>query len=89
MQIESKIILFTKLSVEGPLRMKEEYTEAVFETPTVDEATMPEQLKGAFGQAASTVQQLPVSVKDAVTNGLKVPLSEHLFVIYKPTHYVC
>lgn len=82
--IESKFILFTKLSVEGPLRMKEEYAEGVLETPTVDEAAIPEQLRGAFSQAATTVQQLPVPIKDAVTNGLKVPLSgtfQRLFMI--------
>lgn len=88
MQIESKFILLTKLSVEGPLRMKEEYAEGVLETPTVDEAAIPEQLRGAFSQAATTVQQLPVPIKDAVTNGLKVPLSEHLIDIFKLCRYV-
>lgn len=42
MQIESKFILSTKLSVEGPLRMKEEYVEGVLESPTVNEKTVPE-----------------------------------------------
>lgn len=82
--IESKFILSTKLSVEGPLRMKEEYAEGIFETPTIDESTIPEQLRGAFGQAATTMQQLPVPIRDVVTNGLKVPLSgsyQRLFMI--------
>ncbi|KAK1386695.1 putative plastid-lipid-associated protein 13, chloroplastic [Heracleum sosnowskyi] len=82
--IESKFILSTKLSVEGPLRMKEEYAEGIFESPTIDESTIPEQLRGAFGQVATTMQQLPVPIRDVVTNGLKVPLSgsyQRLFMI--------
>eukprot|EP00268_Persea_americana_P035636 TRINITY_DN35124_c0_g1_i1.p1 TRINITY_DN35124_c0_g1~~TRINITY_DN35124_c0_g1_i1.p1 ORF type:complete len:144 (+),score=33.18 TRINITY_DN35124_c0_g1_i1:497-928(+) len=82
--IESKFILTTKLSVEGPLRMKEEYIEGVLETPTISEAAVPEQLKGALGQAANSLQQLPPLVKDAVGNGLKIPLSgtfQRMFMI--------
>ena len=82
--LESKFILSTKLSVEGPLRMKEEYVEGIFEMPTVVEETVPEQLKGALGQAANTMQQLPVPIRDAITSGLKVPLSgtfQRLFMI--------
>lgn len=75
MQIESKIILTTKLTVEGPLRIKEEYDEVVLESPRVDEGAIPEQLKGAFSQAVSTVQQLPVPIKDVVSSGLRIPLS--------------
>ncbi|CAL5420920.1 unnamed protein product [Camellia sinensis] len=73
--IESKFVLSTQFSVEGPLRMKEEYMEGVLELPTVDEETIPEQLRGAFGQAVSTVQQLPVSIRDVMASGLKVPLT--------------
>ncbi|CAL5352017.1 unnamed protein product [Camellia sinensis] len=82
--IESKFVLSTQFSVEGPLRMKEEYMEGVLELPTVDEETIPEQLRGAFGQAVSTVQQLPVSIRDVMASGLKVPLSgtfQRLFII--------
>ncbi|KAM7530159.1 hypothetical protein LguiB_033569 [Lonicera macranthoides] len=82
--IESKFILSTKLTVEGPLRMKEEYIEGILESPMVDEANIPEQLKGAFGQAVSTVQQLPAPIKDTVARGLKVPLNgtyQRLFMI--------
>ncbi|KAJ6968025.1 plastid-lipid-associated protein 13 [Populus alba x Populus x berolinensis] len=82
--IESKFILSSKLTVEGPLRMKEEYVEGILETPTVIEETVPEQLKGAFGQALSTVQQIPVSIRDAFSSGLKIPLSstfQRLFMI--------
>lgn len=82
--IESKFILSTKLSVEGPLRMKEEYFEGVLETPSVNEASIPEQLKGAFGQVVSTAQRLPVPIRDVMASGLKIPLSgtfERLFMI--------
>ncbi|PIA48590.1 hypothetical protein AQUCO_01400878v1 [Aquilegia coerulea] len=81
--IESKFILTTKLSVEGPLRMKEESVEGVFETPKVNEEAIPEQLKGALGQAVGTLQQLPLPT-DLMTSGLKIPLGglyERLYMI--------
>lgn len=73
--IENKFIISTKYSVEGPLRMKEEYVEGEFESPKVDEEAVPEQLRGAFGQAFNTLQQLPVPIRDAVSSGMKVSLS--------------
>ncbi|KAG5063478.1 hypothetical protein AAZX31_02G163900 [Glycine max] len=82
--IENKVILSTKLSVEGPLRMKEEYVEGVLVTPTIIEERVPEQLKGALGQAANALQQLPTPIWDPVASGLKVPLSgsfQRLFMI--------
>ncbi|XP_058771320.1 probable plastid-lipid-associated protein 13, chloroplastic [Vicia villosa] len=82
--IESSIILSTKLSVEGPLRMKEEYVEGTLVSPTVLEDRVPEQLKGALGQAVNVLQQLPAPLRDALSNGLKVPLSgsfQRLFMI--------
>ncbi|KAK3030811.1 hypothetical protein RJ639_037192 [Escallonia herrerae] len=82
--IESKFVLSAKLSVEGPLRMKEEYVEGIFESPNIDEETIPEQLRGALGQAVSTAQQLPAPIRDAVASGLKVPLVgtfQRLFMI--------
>ncbi|XWS66441.1 hypothetical protein CRYUN_Cryun05aG0199400 [Craigia yunnanensis] len=82
--IESKFILSTRVSVEGPLRMKEEYVEGIFDSPTVVEEKIPEQLKGAYSQALTTVQQLPVPIRDAVANGLRVPLNgtfQRLFMI--------
>ncbi|KAJ0088055.1 hypothetical protein Patl1_32978 [Pistacia atlantica] len=84
MQIESKIIFSSKLSVEGPLRMNEEYVEGIFESPRVIEEALPEQLKGVFNQAVSTVQQLPGSIRDVVDSGLRIPLSgsfQRLFMI--------
>ena len=79
MQIESKFILSTRLSVEGPLRMKEEYVEGIIESPTVIEETVPEQLKGALGQAVNTMQQMPVPIRDAISSGLTIPISELFF----------
>ncbi|GLT77944.1 hypothetical protein SLA2020_494970 [Shorea laevis] len=82
--IESKFVLSTRLSVEGPLRMKEEYVEGILESPTIIEETLPEQLKGALGQASNTMQQLPVPIRDAITSGLTIPLggtSQRLFMI--------
>ncbi|KAK1408462.1 hypothetical protein QVD17_40256 [Tagetes erecta] len=82
--IENNLILTTKLTVEGPLRLKEEYTQGVLETPTVDEETIPQQLKGVLGQAANTLQQLPASVKDVVSGGFTIPLNgvfQRLFMI--------
>lgn len=83
MQIENNFILTTKLTVEGPLRMKEEYTEGVLETPTVNEETIPQQLKGFLGQAVSTIQQLPDPIKDAVSGGFTIPLSEFLSLLFQ------
>ncbi|XP_071720066.1 probable plastid-lipid-associated protein 13, chloroplastic [Rutidosis leptorrhynchoides] len=82
--IENNFILSTKLTVEGPLRMKEEYTEGVLETPSVDEETIPDQLKGVLGQAVNSMQQLPSPFKDVVTGGLTIPLNgafQRLFMI--------
>ncbi|KAH9737556.1 putative plastid-lipid-associated protein 13 [Citrus sinensis] len=82
--IESKFSLSTKLLVEGPLRLKEEYIEGILESPTVIEETIPEQLKGAFNQAVTTVQQLPAPIRDAISGGLRIPLSgtfQRLFMI--------
>ncbi|KAK7355105.1 hypothetical protein VNO80_14350 [Phaseolus coccineus] len=82
--IDSKVILSTKLSVEGPLRMKEEYVEGGFVSPTIIEERVPQQLKGALGQAANAFQQFPAPIRDPVANGLKVPLSgsfQRLFMI--------
>ncbi|CAH9117656.1 unnamed protein product, partial [Cuscuta europaea] len=84
--IESNFILSAKLSVEGPLRMKEEYVEGILESPKVNEETVPQVLRGVFGQAMSSVQQLPVPVpvRDAVSSGLKIPLGgsfQRLFII--------
>lgn len=76
--IEYKFVMSSKFSVEGPLRMKEEYVEGIFETPKVDEGTVPEQLKGALDQATNALQQLPVPVpiRDTVSRGLRIPFGE-------------
>ncbi|XP_073043086.1 probable plastid-lipid-associated protein 13, chloroplastic [Primulina eburnea] len=89
--VESNFILNSKLSVEGPLRMSEEYIVGLFESPPpppkkkkIKEESIPQQLKGSFDQANSTVQQLPVSIRDAAMSGFKVPLGrtfQRLFLI--------
>ncbi|XP_009142803.1 probable plastid-lipid-associated protein 13, chloroplastic [Brassica rapa] len=82
--IESKIILSSKLTVEGPLRLREEYVEGMVESPTVIEEAVPEQLKRALGQATTTLQQLPDLIKDTLSSGLRIPLSgsfERFFMI--------
>ncbi|KAL6509097.1 putative plastid-lipid-associated protein 13, chloroplastic [Orobanche gracilis] len=72
--IESRFIISSRLSVEGPLRMKEEYVEGFLESPKVNEESIPQQLRGVLCQAASRVQQLPVLTKDVLAGGMKVPL---------------
>ncbi|XP_074577667.1 putative plastid-lipid-associated protein 13, chloroplastic [Curcuma longa] len=82
--IESKLFLTTKLALEGPMRMKEEYVEAVLDTPIVSQDAVPEQLKGPFGQATGVLEQLPLPIRDAFANGLKIPLSgtfQRMFMI--------
>ncbi|KAG9456682.1 hypothetical protein H6P81_001190 [Aristolochia fimbriata] len=82
--IDSKVTLTSKITVEGPARMREEYVEGIIDIPTVSEGVIPEQLKGAFGQASETLQQLPAPIKEAVSNGVKIPLGgtyQRLFMI--------
>ncbi|CAD6336164.1 unnamed protein product [Miscanthus lutarioriparius] len=74
--IQSKFLLTTQLSVEGPIRMKEEYVEGLIEIPRINEESLPEQLKGLLGQTAGALQQLPSPIRDVVSEGLKVPLGE-------------
>lgn len=57
--------------------MKEESVEGFLEAPKVKEESIPEQLKGALGQAAGALQQLPLP-SDLMTNGMKFPLSKIL-----------
>uniref|UniRef100_A0A0V0I806 Putative ovule protein n=1 Tax=Solanum chacoense TaxID=4108 RepID=A0A0V0I806_SOLCH len=76
--IENKFVLSSKFSVDGPLQMKEEYAEGIFETPNVDEDIVPEQLKGALDHDVNTLQQLLVPLRDIVSRGLKIPLGKHL-----------
>ncbi|KAK8496690.1 hypothetical protein V6N12_037166 [Hibiscus sabdariffa] len=82
--IETKFVLSSNVSIEGPLRLKEQYVEGILESPSVVEETIPEQLKGVYGQSLTTIQQLPIPVKDAVASGLRIPLSgtfQRLFMI--------
>jgi len=85
-QIQSKFLLTTQLSVEGPVRMKEEYVEGLIEIPKISEETLPEQLKGLLGQTAGALQQLPSPIRDAVSEGLKLPLSKYTWFYCIITH---
>ncbi|KAL5650583.1 hypothetical protein ACJX0J_041392, partial [Zea mays] len=82
--IQSKFLLTTQLSVEGPIRMKEEYVEGLIAIPRINEESLPEQLKGLLGQTAGALQQLPSPIREAVSEGLKLPLGgafQRLFMI--------
>ncbi|KAM7270623.1 hypothetical protein ACFE04_029837 [Oxalis oulophora] len=93
--IETSVTISCKLSVEGPLRMKEEYVELILESPKVTEETMPDQVKGVFGQVVNAAQQLPLPIRDAVNSGLTVPLSKYFktlngcFLIELDMNYPC
>ncbi|KAL1554590.1 putative plastid-lipid-associated protein 13, chloroplastic [Salvia divinorum] len=82
--IESRFIISSKLTVEGPLRMKQEFLEGLLESPKVNEESIPQQLRGALAQATNAAQQLPALIRDAVSNGLRFPLGgsfERFFMI--------
>ena len=82
MQVESKFTLSSKLSVEGPLRMKEEYVEGFLDLPSVVEEAVPDQLRGPLGQAAGAHQQLPVTIRDVISSGIRIPLSKHFKIFF-------
>ncbi|XP_006653857.2 probable plastid-lipid-associated protein 13, chloroplastic [Oryza brachyantha] len=82
--VQSKFLLTTQLSVEGPIRMKEEYVEGLIEIPRIREETLPDQLKGFIGQTAGALEQLPAPIRDAVSEGIKLPLNgmfQRIFMI--------
>ncbi|KAG6413615.1 hypothetical protein SASPL_126329 [Salvia splendens] len=82
--IESKFIISSKITVEGPLRMKQEFLEGLLESPKVNEESIPQQLRGALAQATNVAQQLPAHIKDIVSGGLRIPLGgsfERFFII--------
>jgi len=66
-------VLSTKLTAEGPTRLKEEYVEGIVSSPNVSE--VPPQLKSVYDQIVAAAERLPAAVKDVVSNGIKVPLS--------------
>jgi hypothetical protein len=71
--VESSFVLSTKLTAEGPTRLKEEYVEGSLSTPNVSD--VPSQLKGFYDQLVATLKRLPAAMKDVVSDGIKVPLS--------------
>ncbi|BBN09821.1 hypothetical protein MPTK1_4g22980 [Marchantia polymorpha subsp. ruderalis] len=73
--VESSFTLTTKLAVEGPVKLKEQYVEGLFAPPTVTEGNIPSQFKGIADQIASAVERLPSSVKEVINGGVKLPLT--------------
>ncbi|KAI5078853.1 hypothetical protein GOP47_0006524 [Adiantum capillus-veneris] len=71
----SSVTLTSKLSVEGPLRLKEEYVEGLLSSPALQEGSVPVQVKDAYGQFLNAIQRLPDAIKDTLMNGVKVPLA--------------
>lgn len=71
--VESSFVLSTKLTAEGPTRLKEEYVEGILSSPNVSE--VPSQLKSFYDQLVAAAERLPAAVKDVVSNGIKVPLT--------------
>lgn len=62
--------------------MKQEFLEGLLESPTLNEESVAEQLRGAFDQASTALQQLPLPIRDALAAGLKLPLGQFLFKSY-------
>lgn len=73
--IISSVTLTSKLSVEGPLRLKEEYVEGILSSPTVQEGSVPVQVQNAYEQFLNAIQRLPEAVKETISNGVKVSLA--------------
>jgi len=73
--VENTFTLSTKLTAEGPTRLKEEYVEGFLSSPNVKDGSVPSQFKGVYDQLVATVERLPSAVKEVVTNGIKVPLT--------------
>lgn len=73
--ILSSVTLTSKLSVEGPLRLKEEYVEGFLSSPTVQEGSIPVQAQNAYEQFSNAIQRLPEAVKETISNGVKVSLA--------------
>lgn len=73
--ITSSVTLTSKLTTEGPLRLKEEYVEGELSTPIVQEGTIPMQVQNAYDQFLNAIQRLPDSLKDTLSNGVKISLA--------------
>lgn len=73
--ISSSVTLTSKLAVEGPLRLKEEYVEGILSTPTIQEGSVPTLVQNAYEQVLGAIQRLPDSLKGILSNGVKIPLT--------------
>eukprot|EP00850_Spirogloea_muscicola_P002734 SM000010S04372 [mRNA] locus=s10:1231069:1233233:+ [translate_table: standard] len=73
--VEATFTLTTRLTVEGPLKLKEEYVEGLLSSPNVRQADIPAGLKGLYDQLYSAAQQLPPSVRESLSRGVRLPLN--------------
>ncbi|KAH7427062.1 hypothetical protein KP509_10G028700 [Ceratopteris richardii] len=73
--ISSSVTLTSKLGVEGPTRLKEEYLEGLLSSPSIQETSIPVQVQDAYAQVLNAIERLPDTVKSTVSNGIKLPLS--------------
>eukprot|EP00246_Nothoceros_aenigmaticus_P003395 TRINITY_DN14543_c0_g1_i1.p1 TRINITY_DN14543_c0_g1~~TRINITY_DN14543_c0_g1_i1.p1 ORF type:complete len:307 (-),score=31.08 TRINITY_DN14543_c0_g1_i1:1581-2501(-) len=84
--IKTSVAITTKLLVEGPVKIKEEYVEATVESPSLPVDAIPPQLKGFYDQLLDAYKSFPEAVKRAVNDGVRVPLgntfSRQLLISY-------
>lgn len=73
--ITSSVTLTSKLTTEGPLRLKEEYVEGELSTPIIQEGTIPMQVQNAYDQFLNAIQRLPDTLKNTLSNGVKISLA--------------
>eukprot|EP00850_Spirogloea_muscicola_P019421 SM000190S04857 [mRNA] locus=s190:33105:35284:- [translate_table: standard] len=73
--VEATFTLTTRLTVKGPLKLKEEYVEGLLSSPNVRQADIPAGLKGLYDQLYSAAQQLPPSVRESLSRGVRLPLN--------------
>ncbi|KAJ8440286.1 LOW QUALITY PROTEIN: hypothetical protein Cgig2_031600 [Carnegiea gigantea] len=88
--LETRLILSSKLSIDGLVRIREEYFEGLLEPPTVIEEAVLKQLRSALGQAVNTIEQLPLPLRDVMSSGIRVPLKHDVSIQnlrYDVRHY--
>ncbi|KAJ8432470.1 LOW QUALITY PROTEIN: hypothetical protein Cgig2_015267 [Carnegiea gigantea] len=79
--LESTLILSSKLSIEEPVRIREEYFEGLLEPRTVIEEAVLKQLRSALQQAVGTIEQLPLPLRDVMSSGIRVSLNIDLNIL--------
>lgn len=73
--VETSVTVKTKIVAAGPMRLKEEYEEAVVSSPVLPDGDLPSVLKSVLDQIYAAVENLPASIKEAIEGGLKVSLA--------------